>query len=50
MAQHAEAAGFDSLWVADHFMIPGSAPGRARAWPVGVLVDPVLAGGCYLPR
>jgi probable F420-dependent oxidoreductase len=39
MAQHAEAAGFDSLWVADHLMIPASDPtapglGRWECWSI----------------
>ena len=38
MAQHAEAAGFDSLWVADHFMIPvapgETGQGRRECWSV----------------
>jgi alkanesulfonate monooxygenase SsuD/methylene tetrahydromethanopterin reductase-like flavin-dependent oxidoreductase (luciferase family) len=39
MARHAEAAGFDSLWVADHLLFPFSnpeerAPGRWECWSV----------------
>jgi alkanesulfonate monooxygenase SsuD/methylene tetrahydromethanopterin reductase-like flavin-dependent oxidoreductase (luciferase family) len=39
MAQHAEAAGFDSLWVGDHFFFPGSGPGepvlgRRECWSI----------------
>ena len=39
MARHAEAAGFDSLWVADHLLFPLSnpdrvAPGRWECWSV----------------
>ena len=38
MAQHAEAAGFDSLWIADHFMIPGGSDepphGRWECWSI----------------
>jgi alkanesulfonate monooxygenase SsuD/methylene tetrahydromethanopterin reductase-like flavin-dependent oxidoreductase (luciferase family) len=38
MARHAEAAGFDSLWIADHFMVPASpreqAQGRWECWSI----------------
>jgi probable F420-dependent oxidoreductase len=39
MARHAEAAGFDSLWVADHLLFPQpspgqSAPGRWECWSI----------------
>ena len=39
MARHAEAAGFDSLWIADHLMIPDdgtpqAANGRWECWSV----------------
>jgi probable F420-dependent oxidoreductase len=39
MARHAEAAGFDSLWVADHLLFPLSnpdqvAPGRWECWSI----------------
>ena len=39
MARHAEAAGFDSLWVADHLLFPFSnpderPPGRWECWSV----------------
>jgi probable F420-dependent oxidoreductase len=39
MARHAEAAGFDSLWVADHLVFPLStpdepSPGRWECWSV----------------
>jgi len=38
MAQHAEAVGFDSIWIADHLLFPGSpeetAPGRWECWSI----------------
>jgi probable F420-dependent oxidoreductase len=39
MARHAEAAGFDSIWVADHLLFPlinsnERAPGRWEAWSI----------------
>jgi probable F420-dependent oxidoreductase len=37
MARHAEAAGFDSLWIADHLVIPSAAQpalGRWECWTI----------------
>ena len=39
MARHAEAVGFDSLWIADHLLFPQgnpdlSAPGRWECWSI----------------
>ena len=52
-AREAEAVGFDSLWVADHFLwhngLPGYEPEDLGAWECWSLVSSLAAGHGPMP-